>query len=197
MKLLLTSITAAVCILNGTCAAADSLYGTQVTVTADYPTLGNSISNSVTKTVGPGVEYPSGTLIDTATGIFIIGVNVDVGMSTIDLTYTQNAQALSGTFNGYVFDFSGATITGASLDPSSTFTPQQIGVGFTPSEVTVNGEGVFFTTTSHILVDLDAVVTSSTPPPTAPEPQSYALMLSGLGLAAWTGRFGIRHKTRK
>jgi hypothetical protein len=41
-------------------------------------------------------------------------------------------------FDGYVFDFSGApTITGVSLDPSSTFTPAQIPLGFTADSVTI------------------------------------------------------------
>lgn len=186
MKLLFTSIAALSCLITASTASADSLYGTQVTLTADYPTLGTPISNSATRTVGSGIEFPTGTLINTASGLFIIGVNIDVGVSTIDFTYTQGALALSGPFNGYVFDFSGATITGASLDPSSSFTSQQVGVAFTPSEVTVNAEGLSTSTSSHILVDLDAVVTNAGT--AVPEPQSYALLLIGLGSVGWICR---------
>lgn len=178
MKLLFASAAVFGCILIGPAASADSLDGTQVTLTGDLPTLGTAFTNSATKTIGPGVEFPSGTLVSTSSGVAVIGVNIDVGASDIDFSYTQNSQALSATFNGYVFDFNGATITGASLDPSSDYTSQQIGVGFGPNEVTVNAEGVFFTAGSHILVDLSAVVSPVTS--TVPEPQSYAMLLTGL-----------------
>lgn len=188
MKSLFALIAAAGCILTASAASADSLYGTQVTLTGDYPNLGTHISNSVTKTIGSGVEFPSGSLVSSATGIAIIGVNIDVGMSTIDFDYTQGALALSGPFNGYVFDFSGATITSASLDPSSTFTPAQVAVGFGPNQVTVNAEGLGFSAASHILVDLTATVSPGPVSSAAPEPQSYALLLVGLGFAGWAVR---------
>lgn len=145
MKPLFASLAMFSCMLTGPLVMADSLIGTQVTLTGDLPALGTAFTNSVTKTIGPSVEFPSGTLVSTASGVAVIGVNVDVGASSIDFSYTQNAQALSATFNGYVFDFNGATITGASLDSSSNYTPQQLRVGFGPHEVTVNAEGVFFT----------------------------------------------------
>jgi hypothetical protein len=171
--------------LTGSLASADSLNGTQVTLTGDLPTLGTAFTNSVTKTVGPGVEFPSGTLFSTSSGVAVIGVNIDVGASSIDFSYTQNAAALSATFNGYVFDFNGATITGASLDASSDYTPAQLRVGFGAHEVTVNAEGVFITAGTNALIDLSAVVSPVTPPSTTPEPQSYATLLIGLGTLVW------------
>lgn len=191
MKLLFASTAAAVALLTGSVAAADSLYGTQVTLTGDLPKLGTPFTTSVTKTVGPGVEFPNGTLTDIATGTSIIGVNVDVGMSTLNFSYTQGAVAISAPFNGYVFDFNGATITGASLDPSSTFTSQQVGVAFGPNDVSVNVEGLSFSPSSHLVLDLSVVaspVTSS-----VPEPKSSALLLAGLGVAA----LGVRATKRR
>jgi len=185
MKLLFASLAVFGYMLTGSLASADNLNGTQVTLTGDLPTLGTAFTNSVTKTIGTGVEFPSGTLVSTAGGIAVIGVNIDVGASSIDFSYTQSAQALSATFNGYVFDFAGATITGASLDSSSDYTPQQIRVGFGPHEVDVNAEGVFFTAGSHALVDLNAVVSPVTPPSATPEPQSYAMLLTGLAALGW------------
>ncbi|HEX7360172.1 MAG TPA: PEP-CTERM sorting domain-containing protein [Bryobacteraceae bacterium] len=183
MKLLLALLAVFGCMLVAPLASADSLNGTQVTLTGDLPTLGTAFTNSVTRTIGPGLEFPSGTLVSTAGGVAVIGVNIDVGASDIDFSYTQNSQALSATFNGYVFDFSGATITGASLDPSSDYNSGQIGVGFGPNEVTVNAEGVFFTAGSHILVDLSAV--TSPVMSNVPEPQSYAMLLTGLTALGW------------
>lgn len=184
MKLLFASF-AVFCMLMGTVASADSLNGTQVTLTGDLPTLGTAFTNSVTKTVGPGVEFPSGSLVSTSSGVAVIGVNIDVGASNIDFSYTQSSQALSATFNGYVFDFKDATITSASLDSSSDYTSKQIGVGFGPHQVTVNAEGVFFTAGSHILVDLSAVVSPVPPPSATPEPQSYGMLLIGLAALGW------------
>lgn len=192
MKLLLASLAVFGCMLVAPLASADSLNGTQVTLTGDLPTLGTAFTNSVIKTIGPGLEFPSGTLVSTASGVAVIGVNIDVGASSIDFSYTQSSQALSATFNGYVFDFNGATITGASLDPSSDYTSGQIGVGFGPNQVTVNAQSVFFTAGSHFLVNLNAVtspVTSS-----VPEPQSYAMLLAGLtalGCYIWRRRLRV------
>ncbi|HTU45270.1 MAG TPA: PEP-CTERM sorting domain-containing protein [Bryobacteraceae bacterium] len=157
---------------------ADSLYGTQVTLTVDYPTLGNIISNAVTKTVGSGIEFPSGTLTDTLTGTYFIGENIDIGKSTIDIAAIQNATALSGAFNGYVFNFTGATIVSASLDPASTFTSSQVPITFGPNYVAENEEGLTLTTSSNILIDLNFTTMSTS----TPEPQSWLLMLGGSAL---------------
>lgn len=186
MKLMFASLVVVGCMLMGPLASADSLVGTQVTLTGDYPRLGTPFTNSVTATVGPGVEFPSGSLVTIVGGIEVIGVSIDVGASTIDLSYTASDQALSGAFNGYVFDFSGVTITGASLDPSSSYTSSQFIVGFSPTEVTVNAEGVFLTAGSNVVIDITAVDNSTSS--ATPEPPTYALALAGL---AALGYFGI------
>lgn len=190
MKLLFLSLAVFGCMLTGPLASADSLTGSQVTLTGDYPTLGTPFTNSVTATVGSGVEFPSGSLETIVGGIAVIGVNIDVGASTIDLSYTASAQALGGAFNGYVFDFSGVTITGASLDPSSSYTPSQFIVGFTPSEVTVNVEGVFLTAGSNVLIDITAVDNSMSSP--TPELPTYALALAGLAVLGCAGFYRRR-----
>jgi PEP-CTERM motif len=160
-----------------------SLIGSQVTATVDSPTQGNARTVPVTQTVGAGVEFPSGTLELLSSGVpsgtFIIGVNIDVGASTIDLHYTESATATSATFNGYVFDFDSSSpiITGVSLDALSTFTAGQVPLGFGPHEVTINVEGLNFTSSSRILVDINTPGVSS-----VPEPNSYGLMLTGLGV---------------
>jgi len=197
-KILYASIMAAAYVI-GAAPLQATFIGSQVTATVDSPTLGNARSVSVTQTVGTGVEFPSGTLellsSGVPSGVFIIGVNIDVGASTIDLHYTTGATATSATFNGYVFDFDSSSpiITGVSLDALSTFTPGQVPLGFGPHEVPINVEGLNFTSSSRILVDINTAGVSS-----VPEPNSYGLMLTGLGVlgfAMWR-QAGLRFLRR-
>jgi uncharacterized protein (TIGR03437 family) len=148
---LLTLAIASLVILTPSRAA--TLAGSQVTLTIDLPTLGKASSIPVTKAVP--ATFPSGSIASTTPGVFIIGVNIDVNATNIDLNYTQSSTALTATFNGYVFDFSNAPpITGVSLDPLSTFKPSQVGLSFHSNEIAINVEGLSFNSTSRILVDL-------------------------------------------
>lgn len=185
---LYTALVAAVGLACAAPARGDSLLGYEVTATVDSPTLGNARSVPATQTVGSGVEFPSGTLElasnGVPTGTFIIGVGIDVRAASIDLDYTQSATATSATFNGYVFDFdpSSPVITGVSLDPLTTFKSSQLGLGFSDHEVTLNVEGLSFTPSSEILLDLDFAGTT-VQPTVVPEPPSVLLLMTGCGLA--------------
>lgn len=164
----------AISLLTTGLAHASTLLGSQVTLTVDSPTIGNAISVPVTETVGPGTTFPSGSIV----GIDVIGVNIDVGATTIDIDYDEAATASTGTFNGYVFDFSGApVITSVSLDPSSKFNSSQVGLGFGPDQVTVNVEGLSFTPSTSILLDLTLAPSTGTP-----EPSTWLLFVIGIGL---------------
>lgn len=154
-------------------AQAQSLAGSQVTVSAyccsALPTAADLVSNTLTRTVGPDDEFPEGSFT-TISGFEVIPAVIDVGSSTIQITYSSGGTATPGGFNGFVFSFEGApTITGVSLDPTSTYTPV---VTFNGSTVFVNEAGVTLTEGSNLLVNISAV----------PEPQAYGLMLAGLGL---------------
>ena len=171
---------------------ASTVVGSQVTATVDYPTLGTVTSNVITGT--DPFTIPSGSLTSTVPPIFVINANVDVGPTSIEVAYTEPATALTATFNGYVFDFANApAITGASLDPSSTFNSSQVGVGFNPDEVTINVEGLSVTPSSVILVDLTFAPTTTT---ATPEPQSFALLLAGLGVTGVIGILRLRGQSR-
>jgi uncharacterized protein (TIGR03437 family) len=138
-----------------------TLVGSQVTLTIDDPALGTVATEPATQTVP--ASFPSGTLIAT-NGLPIIGVNINVAATSIDLSYTENSTAFTATFNGYVFIFAGApTITGVSLDPTSTFSSSQVGLSFLPNQVAVNVEGLSLSTSSRIVVDLQFGMVSPAP----------------------------------
>jgi hypothetical protein len=139
-------------------AMAPGLDGASVTLVAYYPTLSTPISQQLTATVGPTVEFPD-IENDALPGYELAEANVDVGPSSIDIEYHQSPSivAPSAAFNGFVFSFSPTTspaIQGASLDASSTYNASQVIITFSPHTVSVNGEGVAITDTSRILIDL-------------------------------------------
>jgi len=106
-----------------------------------------------------------------------------VGANTIDIKFNgkPGGTALHVPFDGYVFDFSGApTITGVSLDPSSTYTSSQAVLGFTADEVSVNLEGQTASAGAEVLVDL-TLAGGGGGPATVPEPATLPLV--GLSLA--------------
>ena len=166
---------------------AEGFDGAEVTATAyccTAPIEADRISVPFTKTFGPGIEFPSGSLQQT-TGSPITGANIDIGSSTIDVTFTENAQAASGSFNGGVLQFSGPNfqyIVGASLDPMSTFTPSQINLSFLHDSILLSAAGLHFSPGSRILIDVAFL------PTPVPEPDTYAMLLAGLGLVGFLAR---------
>lgn len=153
-------------------AQAQNLAGSQVTVGAyccSAPVASDLVTNTLTRVVGPDDEFPEGSFTSNA-DFQVIPVTIDVGSSTIELTYSGGGAAESGGFNGFVFSFADApAITGAALDPISTYAPV---VTFDANTVYINEAGLTLVPGSSVLVNISAV----------PEPHAYALMLGGLGL---------------
>jgi hypothetical protein len=163
-------------------AQAQSLTGSQVTVAGYCCTAvadADLVTNTLTAVVGPNVEFPQGSLMATSAGFEALPVSIDVGSSTIQISYSAGGTTQPGGFNGFAFSFAGApTITGVTLDPSSTYSPV---VSFSGNMVYVNEAGLTLTSTSTALVTISAV----------PEPGAYALMVGGLGL------LGVMAKRRR
>jgi hypothetical protein len=170
-------------------AQAQDLAGSQVTV-AGYcctspPGAGTQVTNALTRTVGPGTEFPIGSFTSLSAGLAPLPVAIDVGSAYIELNYSAAGAAAPGGFNGFVFTFAGGpTITGATLDPASTYAPA---ITFNGSQVFVNEAGLNIGATSMAMIDL-TTAGAPVPPPPVPEPAAYALLLGGLGLLGWRAR---------
>jgi hypothetical protein len=110
-----------------------------------------------------GLEYPAGSLIPKS-GFFVFPVNIDVGANSISGHYTTSGTVSTTTFDGYVFDFGSSSpiITEATIDPSTTFAPGSLKLGFSAHQVTINVEGLTVTPTSSFLINL----TTTPAPPT-------------------------------
>jgi len=172
---------------SGSLHAAD-LNGSMVTVgvyTTNPGTL-TLASNTPSATVGPTVEFPLGSL--TALLSFnVIPITINLTGNTIDLHYPSGANATATSFNGYIFDFANLAlpgITGVSVDPLSSLAP--VGFSFTANQVRVNVEGLNIPANRDIILDIASV-------DAVPEPETYEMMLAGLGLVGFIGR----RKTRK
>jgi hypothetical protein len=161
-------------------AQAQGLAGSSVTgaiYCCDAPNEANRATNFVTATIGSGVEFPDGAFTSLVPGLEPVAATVDFGAYTVDLHYLATAPAAGGTFDGYVFTFSGApTITSVTLDPASTLTPTSF--SFTGNSILINNADLALTPQSRVLLNVAVV----------PEPAAVALMIAGLGVLMVTGR---------
>ena len=129
---------------------AAGLEGTQVSVTAyccTAPIESNQLTKTVSATVGGGTEFAAGSLPNLNPFQPIITSDIDVSGTQIDLTYTVTAVSGIGTFNGLVFDFAGLgaeRISGATLNPLSSFLPASVQLGFDTDTVRVSLPGLSF-----------------------------------------------------
>jgi hypothetical protein len=171
---------AAVSLCLAPIAQAQGLTGSSVTgaiYCCDAPNEANRATNFVTATIGSGVEFPEGAFTSLVPGLEPVPSTVDFGANTLDLHYLASAPAEPGTFDGFIFTFTGApTITAVTLDPASTLTPTSF--SFTGNSIQINNADLALTPQSRVLLNVTVV----------PEPAAVALMMAGLGVLMVAGR---------
>jgi hypothetical protein len=149
------------------------LLGSTVTGTLYYPDLSSVYGGPVTTSVISGTEFPLNSL------------NQPSG--TLDVTDTQiiwNADMTvkyePGSFNGFDLLFTGTSaITGVTLNNASTLTP--VSFGFTSNQVWINLAELQATAGQKTILDVSVAA--------VPEPESYAMLLAGLGLLGFMARW--------
>ena len=137
--------------------AKTSLEGAAVTI-AVYcctapPGPAEQISNTVSGTVP--ASFPQGSLKGSKGDQDTIPVSVGVMAGQVTLTSGFSGPASGGSFNGYVYTFSGApAITNVTVDPltSAGFAPT--GISFTSNSINVNVSGLNYPSGGKQILDI-------------------------------------------
>ena len=125
-------------------AASRTLRGATVTLSANYPTVDDVFTNTVTGTVP--VSWPKGTLYATRGPMVQVLASFDVTDTKVTETFLTTASLAAGTFNGPVYTFKGAPpITNVTVDPNSDHTVDPLNISFTADSISVNDSGVHVT----------------------------------------------------
>ena len=137
---------------------------TQVSVAVYGPSTVNRVSNILTATVGPGIEFTNTAMQASGLpGYIIAPVNIDVSGTQITLSYTSSITIGTGQFIGYIFNFSSVnplpTITGLSLNSASNVVPT--GLSFGPDSIQLNVAGLAITPQSKIVLDMNVIPVDS------------------------------------
>jgi hypothetical protein len=136
------------------------------------PIPADLVSNTPSATVGPGIEFPLGSVHAIGT-LNVIPFSLDVSSNMLDGTFFSSGTLINGGFNGGVLTFSGAPpIIGITVDPTSQFIPT--GLSFTGTSISINGAGKPFIAGTHEIFD---VMTGTGPAPVpVPEPPVWPLI---------------------
>ncbi len=116
----------AICALLIAAGAATPSYGGLIGSTVDlkthFPDLGTTHGDMGSVTVDPSTEFVAIT--------DYVGFLADVSDLKISIVFEGSTATAFGSaqFNGFEFAFSGVTITGASVDASSDFSPRQVSI---------------------------------------------------------------------
>jgi PEP-CTERM motif len=136
-------------------------------------------------TVGSGVELTcaGGTVGPDLCQYFLDGATIDVSATDLRLTITSGSSYWGASaFNGYLFSglAAGGSWLGYTLD--TTFAGLDASrIAFTPDSISVNMQSIQPVAGQYFDLHLDAVAP-------VPEPESYALLLAGLGVMGLIAR---------
>jgi hypothetical protein len=121
-----------------------TLRGATVTLSANYPTVDDVFTNTVTGKVP--VSWPKGTLYATRSPMVQVLASFDVADTTVTETFLTTTSLAAGTFNGPVYTFKGAPpITNVTVDPNSDHQVDPVNISFTSDSISVNDSGIHVT----------------------------------------------------
>lgn len=162
-------------------ALSQTLVGSTVSLSINYPVFGVGATIPNVAVIGDGVEYPVFTLHYNNGATIDAPMVVDIGANTIDFSWQGSAPTGLTAFDGPVFSFGigSPIIGGVTVDDSSINFPSQTQVGYSNNKIWVNFAGGYvFNTDSHVRLNVSLV----------PESETYAMLLVGLGLMAGVAR---------
>lgn len=158
--------------------------GANVNFGVYMPTSTSPISQQVDTVVGPGIELHNISNL-ALPGARVADADVDFSATQISVAYLEDIISVGGSFNGYVMNYSGAevpAITGVSLNSSTNIDSNLIALSYDSDSVFISLARTPLTPDSLLVVDVALV----------PEPETYAMLLAGLGLIGFLSR---RRKT--
>ena len=151
--------------------------GSTVSVVQAFPNTGNIIGGPTSALVGPGIEF-------VAFAPAHLDATIDVADNSIKITQLNATIFTPLPFNGAIFTFTGApTITGLSLDGSSSFAP--FAFTFTGNTVSVNFQG---TTPPSVGAFSQLNVNFAPVGSAVPLPPAFWTALAGVGMGCWRMR---------
>jgi hypothetical protein len=146
--------------------AAAGLIGATVDLAGYYPDLASIYADAGNSVVGPGIEYPFGSLAP-----YSYTLQVDVSDDTLTITLSRGTDFTHADFNGLVLQtISGPSIASATIDPLSTFSPSSLSVD-SGNRLLMN-----FADRDVLFGDSVAIIDLAT----VPEPGSFALAAVGI-----------------
>ncbi len=167
MKIHLACMAGALAAILVSAEAQAGINGTSVDLSAYYPDMSSLYSDAGSAIVGPGVDFPFNSLPGYD--------SLSFDLSDTQISICCNAVFADAAFNGFAFTFSSVVPTGAFVDPSSAYAP--VGISLIGNTLFLNYQNVVNLTNGASVIDLQFGGVS------VPEPATWALMLSGFGLA--------------